>query len=174
MLFRADSPIENTTPKRLNTIAVWQGMLSLTDGTDTAPVAGTRYYSSIFIPDNSAFTGIGFLIGSVGGTDNVIVELHNSKGALVATSALAGTLVGTTGTIQQVPFIAPLGVVPFGLYFVVVQFNGTTARFRTLAAGTSASQTVIADLIAGAFGTSAPFTPATGFTAGRGPIAFTY
>ena len=176
MLLRPDAPVTRPTPTYLSKMAVWPTMLSLTDGTDTAPVAGTRFWSSLPINDSCILTGIGFLIGSVGGTDRVIVELHDSKGELVATSTLAsgGTVVGTTATIQQVPFIQPVAIRGPGLYYLVIQINGTTCRFRTLAAGTSAAQTVVTGSAAGTNGTSIAITPGTTFTAGVGPIAFTY
>lgn len=170
--------IENSVARPYQTAsarhAVWQGMQTLTDGTDTAPVAGTRYWSSINIAAQATLTGLSFLVGSVGGTDKVIVELHDSFGQVVATSAVAGVTVAATGTIQQVPFLNKTSIIGPGLYYIVVQFNGTTARYRSLAAGTTASQVVSTGSSAGAFGTTAVIAPAQTFTAGVGPVAFTY
>lgn len=157
-------------------LAVWPAMQSLTDGTDTAPVAGTRYWSSIQINERMTLTGLAYLIGSVGlvSGDKVIVELHDGAGALIATSALAGTAVGTAATVQRVPFVNNVTVEGPGQYFIVVQFNTVAPRLRTLAAGTAAEQTVTTGSAAGTFGVSIAITPGSTFTAGAGPIAFTY
>lgn len=149
-------------------------LTSLTDGTDTTPVNGTRYWCSVFIPHNVTLTGIGYLIGTVGGTNNVIVELKNAAGVSLANSTLSGTTVGTLATFQQVAFTATYTVIGPGWYYLVLQFNGTTARFRTIPANLGISQVAITGSAAGTFGTLAAITPGTTFTAGVGPIAYTY
>lgn len=149
-------------------------LTSLTDGTDTTPVNGTRYSCSVFIPHGLTLTGIAYLIGTVGGTNNVIVELKNAAGVNLATSALAGVTVGTLATFQQVPFTSTFSCIGPAWYFLTVQFNGTTARFRTIPANLGISQTALTQSVAGTFGTTANITPPTTFTAGVGPIAFTY
>lgn len=158
-------------PKRFH---AYEGLPSLTSGTDTTPVAGTRWTSSVFIPHNAILTGIGYLIGSVGGTDNVRVELHDADGTLLASSAVAGATVGTAATIQEVPFTAPVEVVGPGWYYLSVTMNGTTARLRTQAAATSSAHINFTKSATGTFGTSAALTPPTAFAAGTGPIAHTY
>lgn len=157
-------------------LAVWPAMQSLTDGTDTAPIAGTRYWSSIQINERMTITGLAYLIGSVGlvSGDKVIVELHDGAGALIATSVLAGTAVGTPGTVQQVPFLNNITVEGPGQYFISVQFSTSAPRFRSLAAGTAAAQTVTTGSAAGTFGVSIAITPGSAFNADAGPIAFTY
>lgn len=153
-------------------------------------VSGTRYYSSWdanatqpTAADGGAVqsaplglaTGIQVQVGSVGGTDNWLVELHDSSGVLLATSATAGALVGTAGTWQQFAFSSPYSIVP-GRYFLVVQGNGTTAKpavynFPAPAAGTTP---LITGSATGVFGTGANFTPATTYTANVGPVAMLY
>ena len=152
----------------------------LSSSLSTTAVSGTRYYTAQGIgalPVNAnspaagyLVTGIAFLIGATGGTDKVIVELHDSTGALIATSALAGATVGTAGTYQQVAFTAPV-TIPAGVYFLALQLNGTTARFATYNAPTTMLLTGSAT---GTFGTSAAITPPTTYTAGVGPIALLY
>jgi hypothetical protein len=148
-------------------------LTSLTDGTDTTPVNGTRYWCSVYIPHNVTLTGIGYLIGTVGGTNTVMVELKNAAGVSLANSITGGTTVGTLATFQQVAFTATYTVIA-GWYYLCVQFNGTTARFRTIPANLGISQVAITGSAAGTFGTVAAITPGTTFTAGVGPIAFTY
>ena len=131
---------------------------SLTVGTDTQPVAGTAYYGWVQLPLNHPCTGIGFLIGTVGGsgTDNVIVALYDSAGTLVANSNLAGTLVGTAGTMQEVAFTGAYTAIGPGRYYVSISFDTTVCRFRAI---TGLGQR--AGSATGTFGTLAAITPPT-------------
>lgn len=146
---------------------------SLTSGTDTAPVAGQLQVGEVFVPANAVLTGIQFLIGTVGGTDKVIAALYDGDGNLVANTALAGTNVGAGAAVyQQVPFTAPVTVKGPGIYFIVLQFNGTTCRFRSIPAGALQP----AGSIAGVFATlpASGLAVPTSFTADKAPIGSTY
>lgn len=162
----------------------------LTNFSSKTTVAGTRYYGSIDVnapnppaADGGAdqlapiatITGIQVLIGSLGGTDSWIVELHDSTGVLVATSATAGVTAGTAGTWQQIPFTSTVSLVP-GTYFVVVQSNGTTAHpaVYNYPAPVAGPVFLVAGSVAGVFGTSANFTPVATYTAGLAPVALLY
>ena len=125
------------------------------------------------VPYNVTLTGIAYLIGSVGGTDSVVVQLCNSAGVEVATSRNPGTaanLVGTAANFQAVAFDTPYAAVA-GKYYAVVQFNGTTAKFRAYPIPGSK---FITGTAAGTWGTKADITPGTSFTADKGPIIMTY
>lgn len=143
--------------------------VATTTGTNVTPTADLVYFSEVFLPTNAGLTGISYLIGTVGGTDKVIVMLFNSEGALVANSAVAGVTVGTTATFQRVPFTAAYSAVGPAKYWIGVQVNGNTCRLRTHAAGDhntgSAAQT---------FGTPVAITVTTTFTADLGPFAMLY
>lgn len=162
--------------------------LYLSNNASKTTVAGTRYYSSLDVnaPNPSymdggaeqlapvaKITGIQVLVGSVGGTDNWIVELHNSSGVVVATSA--ATLAGTAGTWQQIPFTSPVTLVP-DTYFIVVQSNGTTAHpaVYNFPAPVAAQAQLITGSVAGTFNAPAPFTPTTTYTANLGPVGLLY
>jgi hypothetical protein len=145
-------------------------MNMLANNVSATPVAGTRYYVSTSIGVPQQITGVQFLIGATGGTDNAIVELHDSTGALVATSATAGTLVGAAGTYQRIAFTAPYNAQP-GTYFIALQLNGTTARFAQYNAP---STPLLTGSATGTFGTGAAITPPTTYTAARGPVALLY
>ena len=151
-------------------IAIYSGAVSLTAGTDTAPVAGTVYVGELFVPANATLTGIGYLIGSVGGTDKAIAALYDSAGAVVANSAVAGVTVGTTATYQELPFTATYAAVGPAQYFVSISMNGTTARLRTVPAGAILPTTTAE----GVFGTLDAITPPTTFTAASAPVAYSY
>lgn len=152
----------------LLTLAMLMQQLSLT--VDKVPVAGSRYYGSVVVGAQQQFTGIACKIGSVGGTDKFIFELHNSAGALVATTALAGVTVGTAGTWQRIPFTAPY-LAAAGTYFIAVQLNGTTARLAVLDAP---DLPIYSGSATGVFGTSASITPPTTYTVDLAPCAVLY
>jgi hypothetical protein len=153
-------------------IATWCNNTA-TSGTDTACANGTINVGSIRIPANCTITGIGYLVGSVGGTDKVVVSLHDSTGAVVANSATAGTTVGTAAQTQQVAFTGTYAAKGPATYWIGLTFNGTTAKFRTVPAFCSAGVMGNGGL-AQTFGTPAAFTPPTTFTADKVPVAYLY
>jgi len=142
-----------------------------TAGTDTACTNGTAYFASIYIPYVRTLTGVFYLVGSVGGTDSVIVTLYDDVGTLLANSALAGTTVGTAAQVQKVAFTATYTTTRSGLFYYGVTFNGTTAKFRTYPIPGSA---FVAGSEAETFGTATAITPGTTFTADKGPIGGVY
>ena len=147
------------------------GMWQLaTAGTDSACTNGTSYFVELNIPYNQTLTGLAYQVGSVGGTDSVIVVLYNSAGTVVANSALAGETVGTAAQIQSVAFLSTYAAVA-GRYFASVTFNGVTAKFRTYPIPGSA---FIAGSEAETFGTVTAITPGTTFTAANGPLCYVY
>ncbi len=139
-----------------------------TQGTDTTPVDGRIYLCELRIPQNTPLTGLAYLIGSVGGTNSAIALLFNSAGVLVANSALAGVTVGTTATMQRLPFTAVYTAAP-GVYFVGIQMNGTTARIRTQVFGDHDTGSVDQT-----FGTPVTITPPSAFATVKAPLAMTY
>lgn len=146
---------------------------SATGGTDTACDNGSIWAASVFVPANCTLTGVQYLVGSVGGTDKVIVGLYNNAGTLVANSALAGATVGTAAQIQQVAFTGTYSAVGPARYFVAVQFNGATAKLRTIPAYIGLGTTRIKQ--AGTFGTMAALSPVpSANVADVGAIASTY
>jgi hypothetical protein len=138
---------------------------------DKTMVSGSRYYSSIQLGFPAILTGIQVLIGGTGGTDNWLVELHNAAGTMIATSALAGALVGTANTWQRFAFTATYTLTVPGQYFIAVQSNGTTAKLATLNSDVNPTLTGSAT---GVFGTSASITAPTTYTANLGPMAMVY
>lgn len=182
---------QNPQTAKVGIIEIATAALLFGANKDKTTVAGSRYYRAIDVqaPNPSAadggaveaapvatITGVQVLIGSVGGTDNWLVELHDSTGALVATSALAGVLVGAANTWQQIAFTSTVSLVP-GTYFITVQSNGTTAKLATYnfpAPAIVSTQFMVTGSATGSFGTSANFTPATTYTANLGPISLLY
>ena len=141
-----------------------------TAGTDSACTNGTSYFVELNVPYNQTLTGLAYQVGSVGGTDKVIVALYNSAGTVVASSAVAGATVGTAAQIQSVAFETPYAAVS-GRYFASVTFDGTTAKFRTYPIPGSK---FIAGSEAETFGTVTNITPGTTFTADKGPLCYVY
>lgn len=162
-----------TTPSML--WAAGGSTVTAASGTDVAFSAGARYWVEVNIPYNKTITGAGVLLGSVGGTDSLVIQLCNSAGVQVATTrhGLTGktaNLAGTTATFQDIDFVTPYAAVA-GRYFIVLQTTGTTAKFRAYAIS---GLKCIANTAAGTWGTKADITPGTTFVADKGPISILY
>lgn len=150
------------------------GSLALTsyETNGTAPVAGTMNLTEIFVPYLQRWTGIGKLNGTTVGTDNHLVALYGSDGALLANSAVAGVLSANASVMQNIAFTSPI-VLPPGRYFLGVQSNGTTATLRHLLAANGSN--VCTSATAGTFGTiPATLTPPATFATAVGVIAQLY
>lgn len=162
-------------------------LLMLGNNADVTGIANQRFSVSVAIgvtaaqalgapSPNSLLNGIEFLIGTTGGTDKWIGELHDATGVLVANTDLSGTTVGTASTWQQIPFGTAAAPVPYsaapGQYFMTLIMNGTTAKFRAYNSPGLGLLTQSAS--GGTFGTNASITPPTTYTASVGPVAVLY
>jgi hypothetical protein len=142
-------------------------------GTSTTPVAGTVYYADIFIPETAkVLTGVGVLNAATVGTDKWLLALYDSGGTLLANTATAGTTTSGANAFQQIAFTSTYTVKKPGRYWIGASLNGTTDRFRTIAAATWID--VLTTSATGTFGTLAALTPPTTFTADVGPVAYVY
>lgn len=144
-------------------------------GTSAVHVAGTLYICEFPIYETKVCTGMQACNGTVVGTDNLILAIYSPAVAGVATllanTALAGTLSAGASAFQTIPFVTAVTLPP-GLYWAVLQCNGTTATSRRVATGTA---NVIAGSQAGVFGTiPATLTVPTTFTADMGPVVCAY
>ena len=144
--------------------------LFLSNNASKTTVAGTRYYVQYPVGFAQTVTGVQVLMGSTGGTDKFIAELHDSAGNLVATSATAGQTTGAAGTVMQLAFTATYTVAP-GTYYLAIQSNGTTDHPAVYNAPSLPLNTGSAT---GTFGTGAAITPPTTYTAALGPVASLY
>ena len=141
-------------------------------GSDQACDDGARHFTEINIPYPMSVTGIWYLVGSVGGTDSVALDLYTSAGVLVtgATTTVAGfpgAIVGTAAQVQSDAFTGGAVTVAAGKYFISAQFTGTTAKFRS---PTVTGLKYICDEDAGTVGTPASITPGTAYVADKGII----
>ena len=145
-----------------------------TSGTDTAFANGTQFVTSIFIPVNKTLTGVGYLVGSVGGTDKVYAVLYDSAGAVLANSTLAssGTTAGTAAEIQTLAFTATYAAKGPGTFYIGISANGNTAKIRTVIAQVQGE--LLAGSVSQTHGTVAAITAPTTFTADKAPICFVY
>jgi hypothetical protein len=172
-LFPLDTELSAGSPPQSAAISLVQLAAAVAFYSNTLAVVGvngTRWYTSVVIGSPTVINGISYLVGSTGGTDKAIVEVHNSAGVLVATSDTSGTTVGTAGTFQQIPLTAAY-TAQAGTYFLTVQTNGNTAYIGTYNSPTSPLLTGNAT---GTFGTGASITPPTTYTAAKGPVALIY
>jgi hypothetical protein len=142
-----------------------------TTGTSATPTASTLYYGSVFLPMNATLTGIQYLIGTTG--NSVVVSLYSSSGSLLANSTTAGTAVGAGSTAQTVAFTGTYAAVGPAYYFIGINFNGNTARYRAIPTYCNMNG-VIGGSVAQTFGTPAGITPVTAFTGDVVPVATLY
>lgn len=145
----------------------------LTTGTSTTPSATVVYLSQVFVSANATITGIKVNSGATVGTNKYLVALFDSTGAAVATSALAGVTTANADAYQTIAFTGTYAAKGPGVYWIGLYVNGTTDRFRSLAAGAEGKG--LAGSVTGqTFGTVASVTLPTTFTADKGPVAFLY
>lgn len=143
-----------------------------TRGTDTAIADGTTYWQEVWLPANKTVTGVGFLNGTVVGTDNLLVALYDSVGALVANSALAGELSAGADTYQEIAFTGTYAAAGPARYFIAVQGNGTTAALQR---NTTLGPLGANGSVGGTFGTLVdPITVVETHTDNVGPMAYLY
>ena len=141
-------------------------------GTSSVHVAGTLNISEIYVPHWNTWKGIGVLNGTIVGTDNMLVALYGSNGALLANSAVAGTLSASASTFQNRDFLFPVTLPP-GRYFIGVQSNGTTATTNKFVSANG--PTVLTTSSTGTFGTvPATITVPTTFTTAVGCVGLLY
>ena len=145
-----------------------------TDGTDTAFADGTLFLTSVFVPVNKTLTGIGFLLGSVGGTDKVVVQLNDSAGLLLANSTLvaSGTTAGTAAQTQSIAFTSTYAAKGPATYFIGVSANGLTAKLRTVPAFRAPE--LFCGSVSQVAATPATVVAPSAFAADKAPIAFVY
>jgi len=102
----------------------------------------------------------------------MLVALYGSNGALLANSAVAGTLSATVSVFQNRDFLTAITLAP-GRYFCAVQSNGTTATTMKYVAANGSN--VITTSVAGTFGTvPATITVPTTFTTAVGCVCQLY
>lgn len=159
-------------PLILPVISLGSAALTGYETNGTAPVAGSMNLTEIHVPYWNTWTGIGVLNGTTVGTDNMLVALYGTSGALLANSAVAGTVSANASVMQNRAFTAPITLPP-GRYFLGCQSNGTTATLRHLLAANGSN--ICTSVTAGTFGTvPATMTPPATFTTAVGVIAQLY
>lgn len=153
-------------------------LLNTSSGTAKAPVIGTIYWAALLIPMNITVTGLTYTVGSGStGTDLVIAALYNASGTLLGNTALAGSTVQTASTKHKMALVnasnvaTPINVTGPGVYYIALQFSGTSARFMTFSNG---NEGFVTGSATGTFGTLPTIAPGTTYTANIGPWASTY
>lgn len=138
-----------------------------TTGTDTTPVITEEYVCEVHVPLNAQLTGVALLNGSAV-SGNVTAILYDSNGGIVANTASIAQ--SGTAAYQKLPFAAAYNAKGPAKYFIGLQVDNTTARFRShilgnFGASKKTSQT---------YGTLTALTAPTTFTTNLGPIADVY
>jgi len=138
-----------------------------TDFTDATPVNTETYIGEVFVPANCTVTGIAVFNGS-NVTDNIIVALANSSGAIVAQSI--STAGSGTDAYQRIPFTGTYAAVGPATYYVLSQYAGSTSRYNAPPLGSFGASKKTGEV----FGTFTTITPPTTFTTNLCNIASLY
>lgn len=148
---------------------------AVTSGTDTTPADGTLFLTSITPPVNFTATGVGYVLGTIGGTDRVVVNLWSAAGVNLAQSTTAsnGTVAGTTATYQKIDFTATVALTAGTRYFIGVAAKGNNCRLRTVPVGADLF-TMYAGSVAQTHAATTTISPPSGFTADKAPVCFLY
>lgn len=140
-----------------------------TDGTDTTPATTETYISPVFVPTNMTITGVAVFSGTAV-TDNLTVGLATAAGAPIAAAISADTLDTGADAFQRVPFAVPYVAVGPAMYWVQLQYDGTTSRFNSYTFGNCP----VTKQTAQTYGVMTSFTPPTTFTTAVGPMVGLY
>jgi hypothetical protein len=150
--------------------------VAATSGTDTTPAEKKLFVTSLFLPVSKKITGIGYLVGSVGGTNKVVAGIWNAAGTLLAASSetTEGATVGTAAEIQELALVTPYQATGPQAYFIGLTMNGNTARLRTIPKNTAGNNVFGAELSLAEKNKLAAITPPTSFTADKAPVTWVY
>lgn len=144
---------------------------SIIPPTAVADVSGQFFYGQIFIPTTVTLTGACLMNGSGALADKQLYVLWNSAGTVLANSAVAGVTQSGTNQYQCQNFLSTVVVQGPASYFIGTQSNGATAASLYTYPTASAPTGYVTGFQAGVFGTVVNITsPATSFTAGKGPV----
>jgi hypothetical protein len=141
--------------------------MTTTTGTDTTPVITEEYVAEVFVPVNHQSTGLSLLNGSAV-SGNFTAILYDSNGGIVASTA--STAQSGTAAYQKAAWTAPVNLKGPAKYFIGVQIDNTTARFRSHILGNFGA----AKKTGQTYGTLTVLTPPTTFTTNLGPVADIY
>lgn len=159
-------------------------------GTSTTNVI-QLWTTDIMVPLNRVVSNIAFLQGSGSVTDNWVGVIYDSRGNIVASTALAGQAQSGASTFQVQPIALVYSYNPSGAgswsssaatsvalqgpqqYYVGIQINNTSANAINLVATATFVDVCCGAITAGTFGTIPnTITPVTTFTALKGPIVY--
>jgi len=159
-------------PAIITNIALGSAALTGYETAGVAPVSGQWNFSEILVPYINTWKGIGVLNGTTVGTNNHMVALWGSNGALLANSAVAGAVTAGASIMQNRDFLVPVTLAP-GRYFIGVQANGVTDTLRHVLAANGSN--IMCGSVAGVFGTPpATITVPTTFTTAIAVISQMY
>jgi hypothetical protein len=145
-------------------------------GTDTTPAEKKLFTGSLFLPVNKKIKGIGYLVGSVGGTNKAVAGLFDSTGTLLANSSetTEGATVGTAKEIQELDLTTPYSALGPALYYVGITMNGNTARIRTIPSNAIGSNVYSKEITLTSKNKLANIAAPTAVEQGKAPVAWVY
>jgi hypothetical protein len=139
-------------------------------GTSTQVVQYTDYITSVVIPRAMTVTSIDALWAATVGTDKCVFALYDGSGALLGSSAVAGTTSANANAFQDLAMVSNISVAA-GLYYIGITCDTGTDTLRLTAASTVVDQ-MTTSATGSAVTPPTVITVPTTFTATKGPIAY--
>lgn len=167
--------ITTTTPR--TRWASTPAVVGTTDGTNSTPDIATVYLTELFIPVNCTLTGGAVFNGSSSATGKAIYALFNSAGAVLKTTALAGTAGSGTDAWQEINFTATVAVKgPNTFWFGFYCDTATAGRINLIPTGALGLNQagLVGSNVLQTFGTVAAITPPSTQTADKGVYCYVY
>lgn len=160
----------NSVPQVLASLCATGGLppAASTSGTDATPSVTETYLAAVTMPGAGTITGVALFNGSAA-AGNVTAYLTSVTGALLASTA--STAQSGTDAFQRIAFATPYASLKPQTFFVLVQFNNTSARFNAHPFGNFPAGK-LTSTVYGTFPTG--FTVPTTFTANLGPMGGLY
>lgn len=142
-------------------------------GTNSTLTQYSTYCTEIDISSSKLLTGLAPHVGTTGGTDKWTVGLYDNGGNLLASSAAAGSTVGSAYAWQATAFTAPFYAVGPAQYYGCFITNGSTATADLVT--TAKGDYVLTQTKTGTgFTLPTSFTVPTSFTTVTGPYLYAY
>ena len=173
-------PNSTTNPPVEIGIPPWTVATPAAAGVGTITTTAWYYYSSrVFASGSCVASGVNVSVGTTGGV-TVRAFLTDIGGNILASSALAGQVLGTASTVSSIPFSTSYPIVGPQAYFIVIQVAANTANSLSVVTQVSPPAGFIggasADVSAASLATPASGTiaPPTSYTTAKAPLVSLY
>ena len=171
-------PLSTTNPPVEITIPAFT-VASPQVGATGTPTQWYYHCSRVFATGSCVTSGVNVVAGSAGAA-TVRVFLLDEGGTILASSAVAGSLLGGANTVTAVPFSSAYQIAGPKTLFIAVQANAATTNGLALVTQTSpipgflGNTSADVSAVSLATPTSGTITPPTAYVTAKAPVASLY